>query len=196
MKTLFALASYLIGSVPTGYLFVRLSERKDIREFGSRSTGATNVLRVRGLKSAIPVAVIDVIKGFLPAFMALRIFGDPVFASFCAFLSVLGHCFPFSIGFRGGKGVATSLGAYAAIAWRPWLAALLVFGVTAGASRFVSLGSILGSIAFPFFVLASGGAKGVFYFSLAISALIVLKHAGNIGRLLKGEERKLGEKAA
>jgi acyl phosphate:glycerol-3-phosphate acyltransferase len=185
-----------IGSIPTGYLFVRIAERKDIRQLGSRSTGATNVLRVRGLKSAVPVAAIDVLKGFLPAFLALEFLGDPVFASACAFFSVLGHCFPFSIGFRGGKGVATSLGAYAAIAWRPWLAALFVFGLTAGVSRFVSLGSILGSIAYPFFVLAFGGPKGVFYFSLAISALIVLKHAGNIGRLLKGRERKLGEKAS
>jgi glycerol-3-phosphate acyltransferase PlsY len=194
MRVLFALAAYLVGSLPTGYLLVRLAERKDIRHFGSRSMGATNVLRVKGLKFAVPVAAIDVLKGFLPAFLALKIFGDPVFASLCAFLSVLGHCFPFSIGFRGGKGVATSLGAYAAIAWRPWLAALLVFGVTAGVSRFVSLGSIAGTIAFPFLVLAFGGPKGVVYFSLAISALIVAKHAGNIGRLLRGEERKLGEK--
>lgn len=194
MKILFALASYLIGSIPTGYLVVRLAERRDIRQFGSRSTGATNVLRVKGLKSAIPVAIIDVFKGFLPAFLALSVFKDPVFASSCAFLSVLGHCFPFSIGFRGGKGVATSMGAYAVIAWRPWLAALLLFGLTVGISRFVSLGSILGSIAFPFFVLASGGPNGVFYFSLAISALIIVKHAGNIGRLLKGKEPKLGEK--
>lgn len=196
MKVLFALAAYMIGSIPTGYIFIRLAERKDIRQFGSRSTGATNVLRVKGPKFAIPVAVVDVLKGFLPAFIVLKIYGDPVFASFCAFMSVLGHCFPVWIGFRGGKGVATSLGAYAAIAWRPWLAALLIFALTTGISRYVSLGSLLGSIAFPFLVLAFGGSKGVFLFSLAISILIVLKHSGNIERLLKGRERKLGEKVS
>jgi len=195
MRIPLALASYLVGSIPTGYLMVRLAERKDIRQLGSRSTGATNVLRVRGLKAALPVAVIDVLKGFLPAALALKLTEDPVFASFCAFLSVLGHCFPFSIGFRGGKGVATSLGAYAAIAWRPLLAAVAVFAAAAGLTRYVSLGSILASVAFPLFVLAFGAPKGVFAFSLAISALIVLKHAGNVGRLLRGQERKLGEKS-
>lgn len=196
MKILFGLASYLIGSIPSGYLIVRGTERKDIREYGSRSMGATNVLRVRGLRTAILVACIDVLKGFLPAYAALKLFRDPVFASLCAFLSVLGHCFPFAIGFRGGKGVATSLGAYAAIAWRPWLAAIFIFGVMAGISRFVSLGSILASAAFPFLILAFGGPKRVFYISLAISAVVILKHSGNIGRLIRGEERKLGEKAS
>lgn len=196
MKAVFALASYIVGSIPTGYLLVRLADRKDIRQFGSRSTGATNVLRLRGPKFAVPVAVIDLLKGFVPAHLAMRTFGDPVFAAFCAFLSVLGHCYPFWIGFRGGKGVATSLGAYAAIAWRPLLAALAVFAVSAGATRYVSLGSILASAAFPLLVLAFGGPKGVFLISLAISALIIFKHAGNIGRLVKGRERKLGEKTS
>jgi len=117
MKILFAFAAYLVGSIPTGYLLVRLTARKDIRQFGSRSMGATNVLRVKGWRTALSVAAIDILKGFIPAFLALKYSGDPVFAAFCAFLSVAGHCFPFSIGFRGGKGVATSLGAYAAIAW-------------------------------------------------------------------------------
>ncbi len=196
MKAVFAAASYLVGSIPTGYLLVRLADRRDIRQFGSRSTGATNVLRLRGLKFAVPVAAIDLLKGFLPAHLALRTFGDPVFAAFCAFLSVLGHCYPFWIGFRGGKGVATSLGAYAAIAWRPLLAALVVFAASAGATRYVSLGSILASAAFPLFVLAIGGPKGVFLVSLAISALIIFKHSENIGRLLKGRERKLGERTS
>lgn len=195
MKAVFALASYLVGSIPTGYLLIRLADRRDIRQFGSRSTGATNVLRLRGPKLAVPVAVIDLLKGFAPAHLAMRTFGDPVFAAFCAFLSILGHCYPFWIGFRGGKGVATSLGAYAAIAWRPLLAVLAVFAVSAGATRYVSLGSILASAAFPLLILAFGGPKGVFLISLAISALIIFKHAENIGRLLKGRERKLGEKA-
>ncbi|HUT07489.1 MAG TPA: glycerol-3-phosphate 1-O-acyltransferase PlsY [Candidatus Latescibacteria bacterium] len=196
MRILFAFAAYLVGSIPTGYLLVRLTTRKDIRQFGSRSMGATNVLRVKGWRAALPVAAIDVLKGFLPAFFALKFSGDPVFAAFCAFLSVIGHCFPFSIGFRGGKGVATSLGAYAAIAWLPLLAGLGLFLVVAAVSRHVSLGSIVGSLTFPFLVLLSGGPKGVFAISLAIAALVVFQHRGNIGRLVKGTERKLGDKSS
>lgn len=196
MKILIAALSYLVGSVPTGYLLVRWTGRKDIRQFGSRSTGATNVLRVKGWKTALPVAAVDVLKGFFPAFLALRITGDPVFAAMCAFLSVVGHCFPFSIGFRGGKGVATSIGTYAAIAWQPCVVGVVVFGLVAGVTRLVSLGSILGSLAVPICVLAFGGQAGVFAWSLAIAALVIFQHQGNIGRLLKGRERKLGERAS
>jgi len=196
MRILFAFAAYLVGSIPTGYLLVRLTARKDIRQFGSRSMGATNVLRVKGWRAALPVAAIDVLKGFLPAFFALKYSGDPVFAAFCAFLSVVGHCFPFSIGFRGGKGVATSLGAYAAIACLPLMACLGFFFVVVAVSRHVSLGSLVGSLAFPFLVLLSGGPKGVFVISLAMAVLVTFQHRDNIGGLVKGTERKLGDKSS
>lgn len=196
MRILIAVLSYLAGSVPTGYLLVRMTERKDIRQLGSRSMGATNVLRVKGWGTAAVVAAVDIVKGFLPAFLALRYSGDPVLAALCGLLSVVGHCFPFAIGFKGGKGVATSLGAYAAIAWQPLLGSLGLFLVAVGITRYVSLGSILGSLAYPVLLLASGGPKGVATFSLAITALVVFQHRGNIGRLLKGTERKLGDRSA
>jgi glycerol-3-phosphate acyltransferase PlsY len=142
------------------------------------------------------VAVVDVLKGFLPAFLALRWLDDPVFAALCGLLAVVGHCYPFSIGFRGGKGVATSLGAYAAIAFVPCLASVGLFLVVTAATRFVSLGSMLASIAFPVLVLATGGSGGVAAVSLAIAVLIVLRHRGNIVRLLAGTERKLGRSAS
>jgi glycerol-3-phosphate acyltransferase PlsY len=195
MKVLFAAASYLLGSIPTGYLLVRLSGRKDVRDLGSGSTGATNVLRVQGLKAAVPVAVVDVLKGFLPAFLALEWSADPVFAAVCGLLAAVGHCFPFAIGFRGGKGVATSLGAYAAIAIGPCLASVGVFFVVVALTRYVSLGSILASLAFPVLVLATGGPAGVFAVSLALAALIVFQHRGNIARLAAGTERRLGGRA-
>lgn len=196
MKIVFAFASYLLGSIPTGYLLVRLTGHKDVRQLGSGSMGATNVLRVKGWKTALPVAAFDIFKGFLPAFLALKTFSDPAFAAFCGFLAVVGHCFPFSIGFRGGKGVATSLGAYAAIALTPCLASIGLFLVAVGLTRTVSLGSILGSLAFPVVVLASGGPTGVFAVSLAIAVLVIFQHRANIGRLVKGTERKLGERSA
>jgi glycerol-3-phosphate acyltransferase PlsY len=195
MKIIVAIASYLLGSIPTGYVLVRILGKKDVREFGSGSTGATNVLRVKGWKAALPVAVFDVLKGFLPVFLAMRWFSDPVFAALCGLFAVVGHCYPFSIGFRGGKGVATALGAFAAISLGASLAAGGLFLVIVGLTRFVSLGSIIGSLAFPVVVLAEGQPAGVTLIALAISALIVFRHRGNVGRLLKGTERRLGEKA-
>jgi len=196
MKIIVALASYLAGSIPTGYLLVRLSGRKDVREYGSGSTGATNVLRLKGWRVALPVAVFDILKGFLPVFLAAKWFADPVFAAFCGLLAVVGHCFPFSIGFRGGKGVATSLGAFAAIAWAPCLGSLGLFLIMIGLTRYVSLGSIVGSLAFPVIHFAAGGPPVVAAVALAIAALIVVRHKSNIRRLLAGTERKFGEKAS
>jgi acyl phosphate:glycerol-3-phosphate acyltransferase len=196
MKIVIAVLSYLLGSVPTGYLLVRWTGHKDVRDLGSGSTGATNVLRVKGWKTALPVAVFDVLKGFLPAFLALKAFGDPGFAALCGLLAVVGHCYPFSIGFRGGKGVATSLGAYLAIALWPSLASLGLFLVAIGLTGYVSLGSVLGSIAFPAVLALTGGPWTVVAASAAIAVLVVLRHGGNIVRLLNGRERKLGEKAS
>ncbi len=194
MRILFAVASYLLGSIPTGYLIVRAADRKDIRDFGSGATGATNVMRVKGLKFALPVMVVDVLKGFLPAFLGLRLFHDPALAGLAGFLAVVGHCFPFAIGFRGGKGMATSMGVFAALAFPLALACLGVFILTIALTRYVSLGSILGVVAFPLVTLVTRGPGGIFPWGLAVSALVVVKHAGNIRRLLAGSERRLGEK--
>jgi glycerol-3-phosphate acyltransferase PlsY len=196
MKILMAVASYLLGSVPTGYLLSRWSGTRDVREFGSGSTGATNVLRVKGWKVALPVVAFDILKGSMPVLLASLWFGDPVFSALCGLLAVVGHCFPFSIGFRGGKGVATSLGAFAAIAWPPCLASVGLFLIVVGLTRFVSLGSILGALAFPLIVLAGGGSVAVAAVALAIAALVVIRHKGNIRRLLRGAERKLGERSS
>ena len=195
MKYVFILAAYLFGSIPTGYLLVRWTGRKDVRDFGSRSTGATNVLRVGGWKSALPVAVFDVLKGFLPVFLALRLFDEPRLAAVCGLAAVVGHCYPFAIGFRGGKGVATALGAFLAIAWLPCLACLGLFLVVVGTTRIVSLGSILAALSFPAVFLAAGGQGDVAAVAFAVAVLIVFRHRANIGRLVKGTERKLGEKA-
>jgi len=195
MKVIFVAAAYLLGSIPTGYLLVRSADRRDIRGLGSGSTGATNVLRVKGWKFALPVMAVDVLKGFLPAFLAIRIFGDYRLAAVSGFLAVLGHCFPFAIGFRGGKGVATSMGAFAGLSIPPFAASLGVFALVVAATRFVSLGSILAAVSFPFLFLLFRGPRQVFIWALTIAALVILKHRENLGRLLRGRERKLGEKA-
>lgn len=195
MKILFALFSYLFGAFPSGYIFFYLSEKKDIRNFGSKATGATNVLRLKGLKYALPVILMDVLKGFLPVFLALKLFQDEFLALICALLSVIGHCFPIYIKFKGGKGLATTFGAYAVLAFKPFLLSLAIFLIIVGISRYVSLSSLLAALSYPFFIFLFQEGVEIAYFSFALFFLIVFMHRGNIGRLIKGEERKLGEKA-
>ncbi len=194
MKVLFVLLSYLVGAIPTGYLAFKLSERKDIREHGSRNTGATNVMRLKGWTLAVPVVVVDVLKGFLPAFLALRLFDDPRLALVAAFMAVVGHCYPVYIRFRGGKGVATTVGAAAAVGPAPLLLCAVVFAGVVALTRYVSLGSILAVTAFPVLALILGQGAETALWGLAIAALVVFRHRANIGRLLAGRERKLGEK--
>jgi len=194
VKVLFAVLAYLVGAIPTGYLLFKLSEEKDIREFGSRNTGATNVMRLKGWKYAVPVAVFDVLKGFLPAFLAIKLFRDPRLALMASFLAVLGHCFPVYIRFRGGKGVAAAIGAFAAVAFRPFLLSAGVFVLIVVLSRYVSLGSIVATLSFPVWVVLFHGKPMTAVWGIALASLVILKHSGNIRRLLKSGERKFGER--
>lgn len=195
MKIGLALFSYLLGAIPSGYILFYLSEKKDIRKFGSRSTGATNVLRLKGWKLALPVVAIDIGKGIIPVLTAQKFVQDNNFALICAFLAVLGHCFPVYIKFRGGKGVATTLGIYALVAFKPFLLSLAVFLVVVVLSRHVSLGSLLATLGFPLFVLLLREQTELAYLGLALFLLIAYKHRENILRLARGQERKFGEKA-
>ncbi|MFZ2054772.1 MAG: glycerol-3-phosphate 1-O-acyltransferase PlsY [Candidatus Aminicenantales bacterium] len=195
MKIFWIGLAYFIGSLPSGYLIFRLGEKKDIRNYGSRSTGATNVLRLKGWRYAIPVAVVDVLKSALPVWYALRTFpADRGVAFGVTFMAVLGHCFPVFIKFKGGKGVATAMGAFAVLATGPFLVSLAVFGGVVAATRYVSLGSLLAALSFPLIVFFRRGDTGLALLGLTIFALITLRHAVNIKRLVKGEERKLGQK--
>jgi glycerol-3-phosphate acyltransferase PlsY len=193
LKVLWVLAAYLLGAIPTGYLVVKLAARRDIRTLGSRSTGATNVLRAKGWALAVPVAVFDVAKGFLPAFLSLRVLEDPALAAAAALAAVLGHCFPVYISFRGGKGVATAGGAVLALCWPCALICLALFVLVVAATRYVSLGSILAAVALPVSAAALGRALLLVAFGLAVLAVVVFKHRENIARLRNGTERRFGE---
>jgi acyl phosphate:glycerol-3-phosphate acyltransferase len=196
MKIVWILAAYFIGSFPSGFLIFKLGKsRGDIRSYGSQSTGATNVLRLRGWRYALPVLIIDVLKAALPVWLALRAFpGDRRVAFGVAVMVVLGHCFPVFIGFRGGKGVSTAMGSYAVLATVPFLVSLAVFGGVVAATRYVSLGSLLAALSFPLLVVFFRGDGGLAAVGLVIFAVIALRHAGNIKRLIKGQERKIGQK--
>lgn len=194
MKILFALFSYLFGSFPTGYILYYLSEKKDIRGYGSQSIGATNVFRLKGWIFAIPVIFVDILKGFLPVFVALKLFPDKRFALLCGFLAVLGHCFPLYIKLKGGKGVATSVGVYLVLAFKPLLIGIGVFLIVIALTRYVSLGSIMAMLSLPLSIYFIQGNQEAAILSIVIFLLIVIRHGGNIRRLVDGNERKLGKK--
>jgi glycerol-3-phosphate acyltransferase PlsY len=195
MKYMFLVASYLLGSVPTGYILYRIKEKKDIRGLGSTNIGATNVLRVSGWKLALPVALSDILKGALPVYLALRLFPEAWVAYAAGFLAVLGHCFPVYIRFRGGKGVATSVGAFAVLAPLPLVCAVAIWVSVVALTRFVSLGSLAAFFSLPFFAFAFGEPAGAILLGGALFVLILQRHHANIGRLLSGTEKRLGEKA-
>ncbi|MEE8603881.1 MAG: glycerol-3-phosphate 1-O-acyltransferase PlsY [Candidatus Aminicenantaceae bacterium] len=194
MKILFALFSYLFGSFPTGYILYYLSEKKDIRGYGSQSIGATNIFRLKGWIFAIPVIFVDILKGFLPVFLALKLFPDKRFALLCGFLAVLGHCFPLYIKLKGGKGVATSVGVYLVLAFKPLLIGIGVFLIVIALTRYVSLGSIMAMLSLPLSIYFIQGNQEAAILSIVIFLLIVIRHGGNIRRLVDGTERKLGKK--
>jgi len=183
--------SYLTGSIPFGLLFSRMAG-KDVRKEGSGNIGATNVNRVLGKKLGILTLLCDVVKGFIPVFVASIVLpvGDnwALFVGLCGLAAVLGHMFSIYLGFKGGKGVATALGVF--LFFSPWsiALALVVFVAVVGVSGFVSAGSLAAAGLIPFFILLLGGSPSTFLCSAVIAIMIWVKHSSNIGRLRRGEE--------
>jgi glycerol-3-phosphate acyltransferase PlsY len=204
--------AYLLGSIPFGYLLVRVFRKQDIRASGSGNIGATNVARSGAKGLGVATLLLDLGKGALAVILAcviarhsgvLAVFKAESaatnlfdFAMLAAVAAVVGHIFPVWLGFRGGKGVATALGVFLAL--RPMLALVLlgVFAVVFAVSRIVSLASILAAVAAPLIAVL------LFHFTsrisvlgfTAIALLVVLKHYANIGRLLRGTESRFGAK--
>ena len=197
MEWLLVPAAYLLGSVQPGLLLVRLVMRRDVREVGSGKTGMTNVMRAAGKKAAALVFVLDVAKGVLPVLVAASVSDDAWLEAATATVVVVGHVFPMFAGFRGGRGVATGVGAAGALL--PWAGvAGIVFLPVVLLTRYVSLGSILGVAAvFAGFVVAMVSydlPTPHFVFALIIGPLIIGMHRDNIVRLLRGTERRIGQR--
>ena len=192
-----ALAAYVIGAIPVGFLIARAFGIGDVRRHGSGTIGATNVLRTAGKLPAILTLVGDVVKGALAVVAGGAIAaGDPAGAAIAAVAAVVGNCWSVFLGFRGGKGVATGLGAFLRLV--PWaiVPALVVFLAVTLTTRYVSLGSLLSAIGVPLAALALGyPAVSVIAAAVAV-AIIVWRHRENIGRLRHGTERRVGERAA
>ncbi len=191
-----AVLAYLLGGIPFGLLFVRLRHGRDIREMGSRNIGATNVLRTSGWTSGLLTLLLDVAKGFVAVLTAgLLTHQNRTVVALAAGSAVLGHVFPLYLSFRGGKGVATSVGAFLALTIPSTAGAVLVFLVVLALWRFVSLASLLAAAFFPvLYFLIDYRHQPSLPVLLAVvfcSGLVIFRHHENIKRLVNGTENKL-----
>jgi len=189
--------AYLLGSISFAVLLVRLRTGRDIRTEGSGNAGATNVARAHGKALGIAVALLDAAKGAAAVLLVRAVTADPRYAAAAAFAAILGHVFPVFYGFRGGKGVATAIGAFLVLAPLPTLVCVGVFLLVVIVTRYVSLGSVLAMVLLPPVAGALFHAPRPVVAAAAASAvLIVIKHRDNLRRLARGEERRLGSKGS
>jgi acyl phosphate:glycerol-3-phosphate acyltransferase len=188
---LLVLFAYLLGSVPTGYILGSVAG-VDVRKAGSGNVGATNVARVVGKRYGILTLVADIAKGFVPVIVALNIGLTSTATSFAGIAAFLGHLYPVFLRFQGGKGVATALGVFLGLA--PWATLILmaIFVLVLLAARVVSLSSMVAAGCAPIVIWLFFHSPILVGMSLFIALMIVLRHRGNIQRLLSGTEPRLG----
>jgi len=194
-----AVASYLLGSIPFGYLLVRAFTGEDVRASGSGNIGATNVAR-KSPVLGVATLLLDAAKGLAAVYLAGVAFSGPhhhLIMTTAALYAVCGHLFPVWLKFHGGKGVATSLGAFVLLTPKTILCLVALFVVLAVAFRYVSLGSIAVAAAFPLLVWAIGEYRDPVELAIIalVSALVIWKHRQNIGRLTAGTESRIGQKS-
>jgi glycerol-3-phosphate acyltransferase PlsY len=185
------LGAFLCGSIPFGLLLVKVAGKGDVREHGSGNIGATNVSRVGGKALGILTLLLDIAKGFLPVFIAKQLGWSESALSLLAICAVLGHGFTPWLRFRGGKGVATALGAALAFRAAMVLPALGVFIALLLVFRYVSLGSVMAAVALPLLLMWKGATPLVLLLWTGLSLIVILKHHENIRRLWKGTESPL-----
>ena len=198
MGLLSLLLGYFLGSIPSGYLAGRWCKGVDLRELGSGSTGATNVLRQVGKGPALVVFVIDVAKGAIAVLLAGSLTqGAPLhdWIQVLAGLAALaGHIWPVWLGFKGGKAVATGLGMFLGLAWPVGLACFGIFLATLSIFRIVSLSSVVAAISLPLLMAAGTDGAAKLVVALVAMALVVWRHRSNLQRIKAGTEPRLGQK--
>lgn len=192
---IFTAAAYLIGSIPTGYIVVKLFTGQDIRTIGSGSTGATNVKRVMGKNWFFAVMFLDAFKGALPVLLA-KVFATTFIHSglipvMCAVAAILGHSKSIFLKFTGGKSVASGVGTILALNWAVGLSIAIVWSVVTYISKYVSLGSIIALALAPVFMFLVHAPIAYVLYCLVGAIYIIYLHRENIQRLLKGEENKV-----
>jgi len=204
---LISLTAYLLGSIPFGYILVRIFLKEDIRAKGSGNIGATNVIRSGSKGLGALTFLLDACKGYVAVALAARIASSPMpapvdyqnAAAVAALGAILGHIYTVWLRFKGGKGVATALGVFLAL--MPWaaLAGLVVFILAVALTRYVSLGSILAAVVFPLFALVLRHPPRTALLTAVIFAapvIVIAKHHQNIARLVQGTENRFGKSAS
>ena len=193
--TLAIVLAYLIGSVPFALLFARRWGATDLRTFGSGNLGAANVLRASGVRVGVIVAVLDVAKGAASVALAMRVSDGPLAPAAAGFAAVIGHIYPVWLKFKGGKGVATACGVFSVLTPLAVPPSLAVFLVTVWLTKYISLGSILATVALPSIAYATGAPAAAVVAAWAAAAVILFRHRGNVVRLVGGTERCFGVRA-
>lgn len=188
----FIIASYLIGSIPTGIVISRFMGKGDPRKSGSGNIGATNVGRTSGKLAGILTLLGDVLKGGIPVFLAFQFYHESLFVSLVGLAAFLGHIFPVYLGFKGGKGVATGLGVMVVICPIATLLSAVVFAVVAYLKRYVSLASMLAAAMLPVFMSFFPRGRNYVGMGVVVAVLIIWKHKDNIKRLVAGTENRIG----
>jgi glycerol-3-phosphate acyltransferase PlsY len=190
--TLVVLLAYMMGSIPFALLLARRWGTPDLRMVGSGNLGAANVVRTSGMKAGVVVALLDVAKGALSVTLA-RYLSDQATAPAAAGLAaIIGHIYPVWLRFRGGKGVATACGVFSVLTPSAVLPALTIFAVTAKATRYISLGSVLAALALPPLTYLAGSPSATVVAAFTASALILFRHRSNLMRWRRGDEPRLG----
>lgn len=182
--------AYLAGGIPFGYLLVRMKTGRDVRTLGSGNIGATNVLRTSGRAVAVITLILDIGKGFFSVWLAAKLTNDsPLWMSAAALAVMAGHAYPVFLKFKGGKAVASFIGAFLYLTPVPLLACLLLFVIVVAATRYISMGSIIAAGSLPLAVwLIEHPPSPVWIASLVAGAFIVYRHRPNIARIRAGSE--------
>ena len=192
MAFLLLIFAYLVGSIPTGVILTKAFSRVDPRTRGSGNIGATNIYRTAGKKLGIITLWGDILKGLIPVVIARGVLESPFWIGAIALAAFLGHLYPIFLKFKGGKGIATGLGVFLALSPAPALLALLVFSAVVFKWRYISLGSLAATAAFPIFLAWLNPHRIFIPFTVVIGVLIFYRHRENIQRLLGGKESKFG----
>ena len=182
--------SYFFGAIPSGVWIGKIFKNIDVRDYGSKNSGATNSYRVLGAKLGIAVLIIDVLKGFIPLYIASKFnlkYNDLVILGLVA---ILAHTFSCFISFKGGKGVATSLGVFLFLAPVIALILLVIFILVVYFTKYISLGSITAAFLLPIFTFFTHRDTYLFTLSVVIAIFVIYRHKTNISRLLSGTENK------
>jgi glycerol-3-phosphate acyltransferase PlsY len=189
------IAAYLIGSVPFALLLARVWGANDLRRVGSGNIGAANVLRASGITAGVLAAVLDIAKGAAGVMLAARMDPTSSSAAVAGIAAIVGHIYPVWLRFRGGKGVATACGVFAVLTPLAVPPALAIFVVTVWMTKYVSLGSVLATLALPPIAYAMGTPAPAVLAAFASAAIIIFRHRSNLERLRAGSERRLGARA-